>query len=275
MSKTLITIPEGNLMRVAATKRITTLTALKEKTGVDRKTLRAIDAGKAVKETTLQSIADKLRVPLAHLCGPTPDKSDDVSGVDVVGFDGCRLREIKLKLLDGTALRSLAGETDQISWFLKIDQISDELEALLLKLKKSLNGLFFHVLTVEDPGMDDLENQISQIKTSAGIDEMVEALAHQKMKIYGGTYVFWERRLEGTPDPTVSHLLWLAYSSQRIVALCIAPEEKSISTVRVTTGWEPPKSFVESELVDGIHFVQVDGRTVWSRDGTFDDEIPF
>jgi Cro/C1-type HTH DNA-binding domain len=177
MSKTLITIPEGNLQRVAATQSITTLTALKEKTGVDRKTLRAINAGQPVKETTLQSIADNLRVPLAHLRGPTPDKSDDVSGVDVVGFDGCRIREIKLKQLDGTALRGLAGETEHIAWFLKIDQISEELEALLLKLRNSLKGLFFHVLIVEDPGMDDLENQISQIKTSADIDEIIEELA--------------------------------------------------------------------------------------------------
>jgi hypothetical protein len=274
MSKTLITISEGNLLRVAATKSITTLTALKEKTSVDRKTLRAINAGQPVKETTLQSIADKLRVPLAHLCGPTTDKSDDVSGVDLVGFDGCRLREIKLKQLDGTALRSLAGETDQISWSLKIDQISEELEALLLKLRKSLKGLFFHILTVEDPGMDDLENQISQIKTSAGIDEMVEELAQKKMKIYGGTYVFWARRWWEGPDPTANSLPGLSYTSNRIVALCIAPEEKNISTVRVTTGSEPPESFVESELAD-IHFVQVDGRTVWSRWGPTDDEIPF
>jgi DNA-binding Xre family transcriptional regulator len=79
MSKKLIALPEGNLMRVAAKKSITTLTELKDKTGVDRKTLRAIKEGKQVKETTLQSIADKLRVPLAHLVGADPATKREVT----------------------------------------------------------------------------------------------------------------------------------------------------------------------------------------------------
>jgi hypothetical protein len=49
-----LAIPEGNLLRVVAKKGITTLSALKEKTSVDRKTLRAINKGQPVKETTLQ-----------------------------------------------------------------------------------------------------------------------------------------------------------------------------------------------------------------------------
>ena len=71
MTKKLVAIPEGNLLRIAATKGVATLSALKEKTGVDRKTLRTINTGQPVKETTLQAIADKLRVPLAHLLGPS------------------------------------------------------------------------------------------------------------------------------------------------------------------------------------------------------------
>ena len=124
--------------------------------------------------------------------------------------------------------------------------------------------------------MDDLANQISQIKMSAGIDEIVEELAQQKMKIYGGSYVYWKRErpehpYEGYPLP------WLNYISQHIVALCIAPEEKNISSIRVTTGWEPPQSFDESKL-EGIDFVTIDGRQVWSRkeaEKLDDDEIPF
>jgi hypothetical protein len=55
MPKEMVSIPEGNLLRAAETKSITTLSALKEKTDVDRKTLRAINAGQPVKRTTLQS----------------------------------------------------------------------------------------------------------------------------------------------------------------------------------------------------------------------------
>ena len=66
-----LAIPEGNLLRVAAMKGITTLSALEEKTGVDRKTLRAINRGQPFKERTLQAIADKLQIPLAHFFGPS------------------------------------------------------------------------------------------------------------------------------------------------------------------------------------------------------------
>ena len=71
MTKKLVAIPEGNLLRIAAMKSIATLSDLKEKTGVDRKTLRTINTGGQVKETTLQAIADKLRIPLAHFLGPS------------------------------------------------------------------------------------------------------------------------------------------------------------------------------------------------------------
>jgi hypothetical protein len=67
MPKEMISIPEGNLLGIAKSKGIATLSALKERTGVDRKTLRAINEGQPVKQTTLQSIADKLRIPIAHL----------------------------------------------------------------------------------------------------------------------------------------------------------------------------------------------------------------
>jgi hypothetical protein len=55
-----------------------------------------------------------------------------------------------------------------------------------------------------------------------------------------------------------------------MVALCIAPEDKNISTVRVATGWEPPQKFDESELT-GFDSVHVDFEKVWGRD----EEIPF
>ena len=40
---------------------------------------------------------------------------------------------------------------------------------------------------------DNLVDQISYIKTSADIDKSVEQLAAQNLKIYGGTYVYWDK----------------------------------------------------------------------------------
>ena len=58
-------------------------------------------------------------------------------------FDGSRLREIKLERLDGTALRRIAGETDQISWFLKIDRISEELRSASIEATQKFERMVF------------------------------------------------------------------------------------------------------------------------------------
>ena len=189
MAKKLIAIPEGNLMRIAASKGATTLSALKEKTGVDRKTLRLANAGNAIKETTLQSIADKLRVPVAHLVGSSAAVESD----KLPRIDSDKYRELKLQRLDAAALRKLAGEHNEINWILKFDQISEELEALLLKLRESLNGWFFHLLYLDAEAGDNLIDQIVHIKGSVDIDKCVEQLEQRDLKILGGTYVTWDR----------------------------------------------------------------------------------
>jgi hypothetical protein len=271
MSKKLIAIPEGSLMRVAATQSITTLTALKEKTGVDRKTLRAINTGQPVKETTLQSIADRLRVPLAHIVGTgTPDH-----GKEAVSADVYQRREIKLRRLDATGLRRLADQTGRITWLLKIDQIPEEVEALLTKLEQSLEGWFVHSAQIAfaSDHQISLTDQIARVKTSAHIDRIVEELAQKKLNIYGGSYVRWRKEVPRDPDDDFYPISppTLEYTSRHTMALCITPEAQNALTVVVDTGWEPPQNFdfVESEP-DEVDFVKIDGRKVWSRNPPFD-----
>jgi hypothetical protein len=100
MPKKLIVIPEGNLMRVATAKGCDTFAALKEKTGVDRKTLRSINAGQQVKEATLQRIADKLRIPVGHLSSAVSEEA-----VRSGSINDYQYQEIKLQRLDTAALR--------------------------------------------------------------------------------------------------------------------------------------------------------------------------
>jgi transcriptional regulator with XRE-family HTH domain len=264
MPKEMVSIPEGNLLSVAKSKGITTLSALKEKTGVDRKTLRAINAGRPVKQTKLQSIADKLRIPISHLLNAN---KSEVAGSKI---NEIQYREVKLQQLDAAALRKIASEY-YITWFLNIDQISDEIEGALLELRASLNRWFEHI-NMEwdwDPGEEDnLIDQILHIKASAGIDKSVEALARHKLKIYGGTYLAWDMRY---PIHEGRRLPILEYYSGLRAALSIAPENRVTSTARVGIGWVPPQKFVESELV-GIERVEVDGTQVWSS-GTVSDEV--
>src|SRR5262245_35867958 len=77
MAKTVISAEPGALMRVAKGKGIGSLKALSEKTGSDRKTLRAINAGRPVKDTTLQTIADRLHVPPSHFCKDHTSSPED------------------------------------------------------------------------------------------------------------------------------------------------------------------------------------------------------
>ena len=108
-------------------------------------------------------------------------------------LDSVRYREVKLQRLDAAALRKLAGDNNEINWILRFDQISEELEALLLKLRASLNGWFFHLQCVEDEGTgDNLTDQISHIKRSTDIDDCVEQLEQRDLKILGCTYVTWD-----------------------------------------------------------------------------------
>jgi hypothetical protein len=175
-----------------------------------------------------------------------------------------------LQQLDAAELRRLAGETDRITWLLKIDQMTDSLEATLLKLRESLLGWHEHLNAFPDyafpdsDAKDNLVDQISFVRTSADIDKSVEQLTAQGLKIYGGTYLYWQKeqarhRVEDYPLPI------LRYTSRTEAELCIAPEKKNNSTTtRVTTGYEPPQKFIESELA-GIDFVEIDGHQVWMR----------
>jgi hypothetical protein len=268
--KKLISIAEGNLLRVAASKGATTLSALKERTGVDRKTLRLANAGKAIKETTLQSIADKLRVPIAHLTG-----SSAIEGSDPPRIDSNKYRELKLQRLDAAALRKLAGEHNEIDWLLKFDRISEGLEALLLKLRESLNGWFGHLHHYPDYETgDNLVDAISDIKRSADIENCVALLEQEHdLKILGGTYVSWES-LHGVLDKQKQRILPIfRYSSQLVIALAIVPKADSNSTTRVLIGPEPPQEFSEGQFA-GLDFVFVDGDLRWSRNTEFStDEL--
>ena len=198
----------------------------------------------------LQRIANKLRVPLTHLVGPKiADKPQNTTSVDD------QYREIKLEQLDAAALRQLAGETDEINWFLKIDWISELLEETLLHLRQNLrvwnnnnNG------RADQREGDNLFDQISRVKMSADMNERVEELAQHKLKIFGGTYVAWNKE-------RVEVLSCLNYTSRLAMALSIEPEGKTNSTVRVFVGSEPPQQFVEGELA-GIDFIMVDNQEV-------------
>jgi len=272
MPKQMISIPAGNLMSVAATKGIPHLSALKEKTSVDRKTLRAINAGKPVKTTTLQFISDKLRIPISYLLAS--NAADNNEAAERIGElnERSKTRELKLQRLDGAALHKLASEAYKINWFLNIDQMSCNptlLEIQLKGLQKNLKKWWHHINGVDpDDDEDNLLQQLSYFRTSSDIDKCVEQLAKDKLKILGGTYVFWERE---QPSRDGHILPILEYSSHHRAVLNIVSENKTNDTINVAIGWEPPPKFLERDL-PGIERVFIDWNQVWSRE-TVSDEV--
>jgi hypothetical protein len=239
-------------MRVAKAKGCDTLSALWEKTNVDRKTLRAINAGQQVKETTLQRIADKLRVPLAHLVGSqTADKGERGS----VG-EQSEYSEIKLQQLDAASLPKVFEGARMIKWFLQIDQMPIELEMLLDKLSDALKTRFAGPTRHQGT----LQDQITRLRASTDIDKCIVELIERNLKVCGKAYVFWERH----PELYDEQIAWVNYRSSIRVALSILPKQKADPTVTVHIGQQPPRQFDESEL-DGIAFVEVDDIRVWER----------
>lgn len=257
MSKKMIAIPQGNLMRVAASKGHDTLSALKEKTGVDRKTLRAIEAGRPIKETTLQSIADRLRVPMAHLDGTGTVETNERPRNDSVKY-----RELRLQRLDAATLRKRAHH--DINWILKVDRISEDQETLLRKLHESLNLWVLHLELLDDDSGENLIDQISYIKRSTDIDKCVEELEQCDLKILGGTFVRWDSCRGLFDGKNKRALPILSYRSRLVTALAIVPKTDNNSTMRVFIGLEPPQKFNESQLT-GIDLVFVDGDVRWAR----------
>jgi transcriptional regulator with XRE-family HTH domain len=273
MAKKLQAIPAGNLTRIAASKGCETISAIKEKTGVDRKTLRAINEGKPVKESTLQSIATKLRVPITHLIGSqTADSESSSASVS------SQYSEVKLQHLDAAALRKFAENGPNIHWMLQIDQVPTELEQLLLKLDAAFSAWFFHIYGIDDPEhqQDNLREQISFIRTSTEIDECIAELANRSLKICGAQYVLWTKDRPYDKE-SGSQSSQLFYNSDLRVALSIVPKDKANPIVRLWVGYEPPREFNEREL-DGIDSVTVDGKKVWTRPNDYlgldEDGIP-
>ena len=284
MAKKMIALRAGKLMKVASDKGITSFALLHEKTRVDRKTLKSINAGIRCKVSTLDRIATGLRVPLDHLA-PPPDRRIPTTQKESAAN---HTHELVLKQLNAKQLFELLSEIsaqDNLSWTLKLDQASSEVLEQLLQFETVVRE-WLRLLNDrerEEESKKSLKEQLSKMRTRHDIENLIQAIAEANIKIFGANYVQWStedhyHHLENLPH-TVDYL------PNVHCHISIEPRTTTFSTVSVDEGDVPPKWFPDDQP-PYLERILVDGEIVWSRPpsppspppkkAVFDDQgIPF
>jgi hypothetical protein len=269
MAKTLISADPGALMKVADLKGVGSIKALSEKTGSDRKTLRAINDGRPVKDSTLKTIADRLRVPISHL-----RKEQRLSTAGNV--ERSELREIILQPLNAKLLRELIEALDppmasdgtlSVNWILKIDQITNDLEAELVSfesLVQEWTPLLFGWDHWGNGKSHGLKGQLAKIKMATDVETHIQAFSAANLRLFGGNFVWWSKSFYGDhPDPELTG--GLEYQSYTFGVIAIEPKNVTCSKHRIDHGEEPPPSFDEEPPPPGVNWVRVDNVPVYER----------
>lgn len=266
----------GALLKVAGPKGLTSLTAISKSTGKDRKTLKAINDGLPVKQSTLEALATQLRVPPEHFL-----KTDAQGAEEEIPFGSPRLRELSLEPLNAKRLRELlekmarnSGAQGDIKWQLNIEDITDEIKSQLVKFKDCLNEwkLMLNGWAQWRDRNQDLEAQLAKIKMAKEIEICIKQIVDENLKLFGATFLWWKRGDYRGSEHFFPNARMYEFVSNVIIA--IEPKSATTSKALIDAGQEPPRSF--KYIPSGINDVYVDFTIVWTRpDDQFDDEIPF
>jgi hypothetical protein len=267
MAKNVVKFPQGKLMEVAKEKGVNSKKELYERTGVDRKTIQAVNEGRPIKKSTVQRILDPIRVPLEHMTGagsePNPT-GRSIHNLDLALADG----KILKRLLDGLIIVWEAEE--YIKWRVNLDRVDDALSSSLLDFKKKVGEY------VEIKDGQSLEAQLSKIRVSEELEIIVQRIHEQGAKVFAGSWVKWrlhsEREHSGYDEYDYQY-----YWSYNCIIFAIEPKAKTSSRVEVHLGDVPPRRFNPPASVGRI---TVDFLEVWNRNEAHasrddDDDIPF
>ena len=267
MAKTMISADPGALMKVAEVKGIASFKALSEKTGSDRKTLRAINEGRPVKEMTLQGIADTLRVPISHL-----RKEQTISPLRSLDRPP-GLREIVLQPLNAKLLRELIEALDlpgHIEWILKVDQIPTDIAAQLLSFEKLLEEWWEQLMTQDKA--HGLKNQLAKISVATDVENHIQKFSAANLKLFGANHIWWSKHFFGD-EPNPNFAGGLDYDFLTVGVIAIEPKNVTYCRHRIDHGEEPPALFDERPPPPEVRWVRVDGVVVYKRSNPNGDPL--
>ena len=269
-----IALKPNQLLTVAATCGVSSISALHEVTGVDRKTLTTLNRGISVRTSTLRKVADSLRVPPSHF------EADRNSGsIDVLSDT----HNLELKLIDGKSLKSMLehlANPQHISWNVSLDRISPTLQSKLLNFERLLQNTveLFRGLGEWQEKHRSLEAQLARVGAVDQLDALMQEIRSEGVKLFGGSWRKWKKEEFEHHHPDIRSWWSYEYWSFTHALISIEPKSRTGLHLEVDIGAVPPRSFAPP---DDVSQIRVDGKVVYdSRDRTIkeplnDDDIPF
>ncbi len=270
MAKTLVSTIPGALTKLLRERNLTQVD-LKEKSGVDVKTIRRIVLGGPVKDTTLKTVADALKIPASHLT------QGDVTSAEIIPFTRTKTdtshnlgneairvaddtQEFPLKRTTAATLAASLQGAKNICWRLQIQSLPPEIVTLLKRLEAAVEA--WRVESNSTERANSLSHQLELIGTSNEVQRLLDELRNSGVGVFSGTYLFWLREevdeyyeihsLSFVSEPHV--LIVLHSSTSPLLRL-------SYRSLALKMGEPPPSSFEDYE---GIR-IRIDGWIAWDR----------
>jgi hypothetical protein len=264
VAKQMIIAYPGALDAVMKAKGLTQ-TDLAQRSRVDRKTLRAINRGEHVKDTTVKAVVLGLGIPIRQLLvPPAPVQTEDARSSDEVGANSVLLRVVKahdVKLL-------LTGAVF-LNWKLFLDRIDSEGRDTLLNFEK-LIGQWWSNLKTEGIAKESLAEQLRRLEIYNEVEAALAGLHKLSITVLGGEYLWWEMDERNYYEDNYCY----EYTSSRAAILALVPSSVTAKRIEVDQGNVPPSVIPPSyPWPVFVNDVELKPRPSFARE--LDDEVPF
>jgi hypothetical protein len=269
VAKNVIRLRPKRLMQVARLNGVNSQSDLQVMTGVDRKTISKIEAGKPAKAVTMKRLADGQGTTLQHLLDggkDTPPGSHATQSLELSQFDGKKL----------THWLNDVSDPDHIEWHVSLDKVDETMHSSLLRLEE-------HIKTFIDLNRGrgewarshrSLKAQLNKVRICDELGVLIQEIRCQGVKLFGGSWPKWQL-YKSDEDGDVPPIVERTYTSSRHIIISIEPKSQTSSRREIDRGEMPPTQF--SDLDNKWGSITVDDKLVWQRrPPAFDDDgIPF